>query len=263
MPADSAVGIALLHPELLGTYGDGGNALVLAQRLRWRGVDAAVLPVHAGEPVPASCEVAEVVLFGSMLKPEVDRVSDVDVAIEIVPKESNPERARAINERRVLELELLGRRFLGPDGSPHDGLGLLDCETTRGDGPRRVGELVVEADADLGLPPLTGYENHAGLTELGPGVRPLGRAVVGAGNAGDGREGAVVGRVVGTYLHGPALARNPALADLLLSWVLGRELAPVDDGDVDELRRERFAAALGGRARRRGWRRRDAIPVRR
>jgi len=57
--------------------------------------------------VPGS--VAEVVVFGSMLKPEVDRVSDVDLAVEIVPKESNPERARAINERRVLELELLGR----------------------------------------------------------------------------------------------------------------------------------------------------------
>jgi predicted nucleotidyltransferase len=55
--------------------------------------------------------VVEVVLFGSMLKPEVDRVSDVDLAVEIVPKESNPKRARAINERRVLELELVGRSF--------------------------------------------------------------------------------------------------------------------------------------------------------
>ena len=97
-------------------------------------------------------------------------------------------------------------------------------------------------------------------------MRPLGRVLAGSGNGGDGREGAgregaVVGRVVGTYLHGPALARNPALADLLLSWVLGRELAPVDDGDVEQLRRERLAAGLGGRARLRGWRRRVAIPV--
>ena len=113
----------------------------------------------------------------------------------------------------------------------------------------------------LGLPTLTGYENHAGLTELGPGVRPLGRVLAGSGNGGEGREGAVGGRVVGTYLHGPALARNPALADLLLSWVLGRELAPVDDGDVEQLRRERLAAAFGGRARLRRWRRRVAIPV--
>jgi predicted nucleotidyltransferase len=58
-------------------------------------------------------KVVEVVLFGSMLKPEVDRVSDVDLAIEIVPKEPNPDRARAINERRLLELELLGRSFRG------------------------------------------------------------------------------------------------------------------------------------------------------
>ena len=58
-------------------------------------------------------KVVEVVLFGSMLKPEVERVSDVDIAVEIVSKESNPERARAINERRVMELELLGRSFRG------------------------------------------------------------------------------------------------------------------------------------------------------
>jgi predicted nucleotidyltransferase len=56
---------------------------------------------------------AKVVLFGGKVKPEVDRVSDVDLAVEILPKESNPERARAINERRVLELELLGHRFRG------------------------------------------------------------------------------------------------------------------------------------------------------
>ncbi|MDQ4133221.1 MAG: hypothetical protein M3179_08470, partial [Actinomycetota bacterium] len=102
----------------------------------------------------------------------------------------------------------------------------------------------------------TGYENHAGVTALGPAATPLGRVRVGSGNdAGDGTEGAITGRVVGTYLHGPALARNPALADLVLSWVAG-PLSPLDDGEVEALRAERMnaAARLGARTPRRWWR---------
>ena len=64
------------------------------------------------------------------------------------------------------------------------------------------------------LPPLTGFENHGGPTTLAEGTIALGRVTAGVGNGGgDGSEGAVRGRVVGTYLHGPVLARNPALAD--------------------------------------------------
>ena len=63
---------------------------------------------HVNGSVGFLGKVVAVVLFGSMLKPEMDRVSDVDVAVEIVPKEANPERARSTNERHVLELESLG-----------------------------------------------------------------------------------------------------------------------------------------------------------
>ena len=92
----------------------------------------------------------------------------------------------------------------------------------------------------------------------GPTV-PLARVIAGVGNGdGSGREGAVCGRVVGTYLHGPLLARNPALADLLLAWALGLEvgeLPPLDDAAAEGLRRERIArhgraAAVTGRPRR-------------
>jgi lipid II isoglutaminyl synthase (glutamine-hydrolysing) len=80
------------------------------------------------------------------------------------------------------------------------------------------------------------------VTRLGPGVRPLSRTLVGTGN-GDGTEGCYAGRVIGTYLHGPALARNPALADLLLSWVVG-PLPQIDDSWYQRLRDERLAAVL-------------------
>ena len=107
-----------------------------------------------------------------------------------------------------------------------------------------MGEILVEPNpaawvgsggAEPSLPALSGYENHAGLTDLGPGATALGRVDVGVGN-GDGTEGALGGHVVGTYLHGPALARNPALADLLLSWVLGQDLPHLNVSEVDVLR---------------------------
>ena len=99
----------------------------------------------------------------------------------------------------------------------------------------------------LELPVLTGFENHGGITDLGPDAMPLGTAVVGSGNGSNGVEGVVTGKVVGTYLHGPALARNPALADLLLSWAVG-PLEPLDDTVIDELRRQRLSDALGRHA---------------
>src|SRR5262249_12348404 len=93
-----------------------------------------------------------------------------------------------------------------------------------------------------GLPALSGYENHAGVTSIGPGAAPLGRVRRGTGNGdGSGVDGVWAGRVVGTYLHGPVLARNPALADHLLSGV-GGELDPLDDSDQLAWREERLAA---------------------
>lgn len=117
---------------------------------------------------------------------------------------------------------------------------MLDVTTDRL--PRRaVGELLaVPCAAGLELP-LTGYENHAGATHLGSGAAPLARVEAGIGN-GSTLEGAVQGRMLGTYLHGPALARNPELADLLLAWVVGEALTPWVQADVDALRAERLGA---------------------
>jgi CobQ-like glutamine amidotransferase family enzyme len=102
-------------------------------------------------------------------------------------------------------------------------------------------------DPELGVPRLTGFENHQGVTRIGPGARPLARVLTGVGN-GDGTEGAYAGRVLGTYLHGPALVRNPALADLLLSWAVGA-LPPLD-GEYEawtaRFREQRLAAVPVG-----------------
>ena len=144
--------------------------------------------------------------------------------------------------------QIMGHSFVGPDGKSVDGLGLLDVTTKRGHGPRIVGEVVVSADPTLGLGRLTGYENHAGVTTLGPTATPLGEVPASPSDptAPPRSEGAFCDRIIGTYLHGPALARNPTLADRLLAWALEvdpAELAPLDDASVDALRAARFTAA--------------------
>lgn len=245
---DSTVTVALLFPDLLGTYGDSGNAVILAERLRWRGFGADVLVVRSGDVVPERCELY--VVGGGEDLPQALAARQL----------GSGSLARAVDGGAAVlavcaGLQILGRSFVGPDGVQTEGLGLLDCASRRDDRPRAVGEIVVDPDPGLGLPALSGYENHASVTAIGPGSSPLGQVRVGIGNGdGSGTDGVWRGRIVGTYLHGPVLARNPALADLLLGWVVGK-LTPLDDTESLELREERLAAA-GGAGRR--WRRHAA-----
>jgi CobQ-like glutamine amidotransferase family enzyme len=247
-PGDSAVGIALLFPELLGTYGDGGNALVLAKRLLWRGIAAEVVTVEAGDPVPDTCQLY--LLGGGEDGPQTEASREL-IRQGVL--------GRAVDRGAAVfavcaGMQILGESFADKDGGAVAGLGLLDCRTVKTDEPRAVGELLVEQSAERpALPRLTGFENHGGRTRLGPGARRLGPVVAGVGN-GDGGEGVVpvdpAAKVLGTYLHGPALARNPHLADLLLAWATGQEpeaLAALDDGEADRLRADRFRAMEAGR----------------
>jgi lipid II isoglutaminyl synthase (glutamine-hydrolysing) len=246
MSGESATRIALVYPELLGTYGDGGNATVLERRLRWRGLPAEIVSVPAGEPVPADCDVY--LLGGGEDEPQV-------LACESMRRSGGLR--RAVSAGAVLlavcaGYQVIGESFPGSDGQQHEGLGLIDVETRRSFDPpgspvppRIVGDIVVDPDDDLGLPPLFGYENHGGRTRPLPGGhgRPLGQVLRGAGNGiPEGTDGIIDGRVVGTYLHGPLLAQNPALADLLLTWVHGTLPALNGPPETDILRAARARA---------------------
>lgn len=246
-----AVRVALIFPSVLGTYGDGGNASVLAQRLRWRGVAADVIDVGIDEAVP---EQADMYVLGG---------GEDSAQTLAVGKLASGALARAVGAGKPLfavcaGFQILGETFLDGQGDVHAGLGLLDCRTDRLDGPRAVGELLGDATVgDIGM--VTGYENHGGRTVLGPSARPFATVRSGTGNGDAGVDGAVQGSVVATYLHGPALARNPALADALLSRVVGR-LESLDDNEENELRRERIAAL--NRAKVTRWRRQWRPPAR-
>jgi CobQ-like glutamine amidotransferase family enzyme len=237
---ESAVRIALVFPELLGTYGDRGNATVLAQRLQWRGHAAELVPIGLDTTVPGDCDLY--VLGGGEDAPQALATDRLDASGFTHAADRG-----AVVLAICAGLQILGRTWTASDGAVRAGLGLLDC-TTRPKGERQIGELVVEPTA-FDLPTLTGFENHGGITELGPNASPMGRASVGFGNGSGGVEGVVSGHVVGSYLHGPSLARNPALADLLLTWVVG-PLEPLEEPLVDRLRTQRLDAALGSRRRR-------------
>jgi hypothetical protein len=126
---------------------------------------------------------------------------------------------------------MLGHEFVTQEGRHIPGVGVLDV-VTRGQAERLIGNNHVDTP-EAGR--LVGYENHSGLTELGPGVRPLGTTEPGRGNNGrDRTEGAVRDNVIGTYLHGPVLAKSPRFADDLLRRALARrgestDLEPLDD----------------------------------
>jgi len=237
----SALQLAVVYPELLGTYGDGGNVLVLSQRLLWRDLAVTVVPVALGEPVPDSCDLY--VVGGG----EDEAQTAALAALRRTPGLLRAAAAGTPVLAVCAGLQLLGTWVTGRDGVRTAGLGLLDATTARRS-RRAVGELVAVPDAALGLPPLTGFENHGGGTRLGAGATPLGTVVSGVGNGpeseepqGDPRyEGALQGPVVATYLHGPVLARNPALADLVLGRALGRTLEPIEQPAVDRLRQERL-----------------------
>jgi CobQ-like glutamine amidotransferase family enzyme len=247
---DSTVVVGLVRPSLLGTYGDGGNAIVLAERLRRRGIDAEVVPIDGNATVPESIDIC--VLGGGEDTAQAGLAGDEALGRSL---------ARAVDRgATVLAIcagfQVLGTEFAVGGGQMRPGFGIVDCITDARLPERAVGELVAQpgpAMAGAGVPVLTGFENHGGRTLLGPGLDPLGVVERGVGN-GDGThfDGLVVGRVVGTYLHGPVLARNPALADALLRWTVG-DLAPLELPEVDRLRAERLAAARPSRARRRGF----------
>ena len=232
------VRIGLVLPDVMGTYGDGGNAVVLRQRLRLRGIAAEIVELTLADPVPDSLD------FYTLGGAE-------DYAQRLATRHLLRHRGlqRAVDRGASVlavcaAIQVLGHWYETSAGERVEGVGLLDV-TTSPQPARTIGEVVSTPLVDGLTEPLTGFENHRGGTVLGAGARPLGAVVTGAGNRlGDGFDGAVQGSVVATYLHGPCLARNPELADFLLSRVLG-PLPPLNLPEVELLRRERLAGAAG------------------
>jgi hypothetical protein len=223
--------IATVFPELLGTYGDGGNGLVLLERAKKRGIDVTLRSVGIGE----SLVDANLYLLGG------GEDGPQQQATEALRRDGSLE-TRLDDGAHVFAvcagLQILGTSFAVHGGSDARGLELVDVSTVRSD-VRSVGDLLVDVNGR----DLVGFENHGGATNLGPGIEALGRVKRGVGNDGH-VDGFKTSCITATYAHGPALALNPWLADELIGACLHIELEPLASvaDDLYEQRRR----ILGG-----------------
>ncbi len=216
------VRIAHMLPDLLNLYGDGGNVRVLEERLAWRGIPVEVERVCYGDTIDLD-DVDLVVLGGSpdkeqrLASEELEKMRD-DLAAYV--EEGGPLLAICGS------YQMLGRTWL-LDDEEVPGLGILQIETRRPgtSTDRLIGDIVL--DVPFASHPVAGFENHAGRTYLDEGVQPFGRVVseAGVGNNEETRphaDGVIYKNVIGTYLHGPLLSKNPEVADHLLEKALER-----------------------------------------
>lgn len=229
--------IVRLYHDLLGTYGDQGNAEILLHRAKGRGIDVNLVEVNPGQVTPRSGDIY--LLGGGEDGPQL-------AALQMLKVDGGLNYAAA-GGATVLAVcagfQVIGESLPDSNGHTISGLGLVDAHTVYNSSPRSVGELVIQPSRG-GLPVLTGFENHQGLTRLGSEMPALGVVQSGIGNGFDGVEGAWHGNIFGTYMHGPALARNPELADAVLQCAAG-PLREFEDHLANELAMERRNALTG------------------
>jgi len=235
--------VCALYPDLMNIYADRGNLLMLERRCAWRGIGFELSGVGLADELHP--ESADLFYMGG----GQDRDQRL-CALDLAEAKRDAVHAAAARGAAILAVcggyQLLGRSYvIGDETLP--GVGLVDLETVREDGPRLIGNVAIEVQLDPREPKrvLAGFENHGGRTRLGAGETPLGRVLKGHGNNGsDGWEGVRQGNIIGTYLHGPLLPKNAWLADWLIASALGlEELEPLDDELEDAAHAEARAAA--------------------
>lgn len=217
--------IGWLYPELMSTYGDRGNIIVLQKRCEWRGIKVEVKRLDVGfdEKQLATCDL--LFMGGAQDKQQ-------QIVAEDLMKKRNVLKSRIEDGIPGLYIcgayQFLGKYYKEADGSVIKGLDILDLYTENpgADKKRQIGNIAVET-TDYNLQPtnlLVGFENHGGRTYLGKDVKPFGKVIKGFGNNGEDKtEGAVYKNSFGTYLHGPILPKNPSFADLLIQLALEKK----------------------------------------
>lgn len=234
------VRIGHLYPDLLNLYGDRGNIQCLRKRCEWRGIDAKVTEFESMDAI--DFKGLDIVLLGGGSDREQMLVCEKLKKIQKDFKEYVEDGGVVIAV--CGGYQLLGHYYDTDDGRI-EGLSLVDLYTEQGK-PRLISNIVLKSE--LFETPVVGFENHGGRTYIGEN-QSFGRVLFGHGNDGaSGAEGVLYKNVVGTYLHGPLLPKNPQVSDYLIERALERkygksELAPLDDAQELEANRyivERF-----------------------
>ena len=219
--------IGWLYADLMNIYGDRGNILTLLKRAEWRGLDARVIELGRG----TSNQTADVDVFFFGGGQDREQALIYDDLRQF--KQESLQKA-VDNGAQILAVcggyQLLGHYYQTANGQRFDGIGMLDVKTEAGK-KRFIGDVVVQTEL---ANTLVGFENHSGRTFLGEKAKPLGQVMSGNGNNGSDRtEGAVQGNIIGTYLHGSLLPKNPQLADHIIGGAVRRRgggaLSHLDD----------------------------------
>lgn len=211
--------ILQLYPHDMNIYGDWGNVLTLKRRLEWRGYTVEVIGYNPGDTLP---DTIDIVVGGGGQDSGQAKIGD-DL-MTIGPK------LKAWADEGVPMLVIcglyqqFGHFFKTKDGDIIKGIDILDIET-HGSDVRMIGNIVTHSD-EFG--DIVGYENHSGQTTLGPAAQPLARVILGSGNNDhEGHEGARYKNVIGSYLHGSLLPKNPVIADFLIAEAIKRKFDDV------------------------------------
>ncbi len=210
----------------MNIYGDWGNTLVLMRRLEWSGYTVELMEYNPGDTFPADVDL--IVGGGGQ-----DSGQD---AIQQDLQNIGPKLIELANQGVPMLMicgmyQLFGNFFKTRQGEIIKGIGLLDIETYGG-AERLIGNIVTKSDL---FGDIIGYENHSGQTYLGKNLKPLGQVYRGAGNNGkDATEGVIYKNVIGTYLHGSLLPKNPAIADWLLEQAATRKFGDYSPNVIDD-----------------------------
>ena len=240
--------ICHLYPDVLNHSGDAGNVSCFVKRLEQRGIAAHVTKLPVGEK--RSLKGFDLVFIGGGQQlGQQELLEDLN-------------RGRAADIRSAIEegivflaigggLEMLGRYTVDVDGKRSDFVAAVDMYTVENT-QRLTGDYLFQCDERPGVSSVA-FSNHSGRTDLGEGVKPLGRIISGHGNNGeDGTEGLRYKNVFGSYGHGPLLPKNPELCDLILKTALERkygsaELITLDDSMENAARETIYNRLSGGK----------------
>lgn len=223
--------IGYFYPELLNLYGDDGNVQILAKRAEARGFEVQITTISLDSKLDLDTVLDFNVVFmgGGPDSSQKEMYEDLVFNKGVYLKEYIE--GGGVGLFICGAYQLLGNYYKSADGSMLDGLGIFDLNTISfgNKKPRCIGNVVCEINKELIEDPtfvavntvgntLVGFENHGGRTYLGDSLKPLAKITMGHGNnSEDSTEGVVYKNAIGTYLHGPILARNAHLADYLIA----------------------------------------------
>lgn len=228
--------VAQLYPRDMNIYGDSGNVLALTRRAQAQGFQVRNVAINQGDELPDD---VDIILGGGGQDSGQSRVHE-DLLLR-------GERLRSLADDDVPMLmicglyQLFGHVFRTHSGEEMAGISVLDVKTFATE-ERLIGNIVT-VSGDFGE--IIGYENHSGHTFLGDRVQPLGTVVKGEGNnTTDDTEGARYRNVIGSYLHGSLLPKNPAISDFLIHAAAARRYGSCEIYDVpnEVIRRARESA---------------------